>query len=315
MSSTSACYVGIDVSKDKLDLHLLPSGECLSESNDAPGHQRLCEHLRPLAPELILLEATGGYERDLLRSLATAQLPALRVNARRVRAFAKSLGLLAKSDRIDARVLALFAERIRPALREVASAQVEQLGAMAARRRQLVEMRVAEKNRLGQCVRALRPAITRHIEYLDIEIDQLEAEMDALIEDRMQDQQALLRSVPGVGPVLSRTLLGELPELGQLSRQKIAVLVGVAPHLCESGTLKGKRHIWGGRAQVRNVLYMATLQAVRCNPVLRAFYTRLREAGKAPKVALVAAMRKLLLILNSMLKHGRSWDPVFAVAA
>lgn len=309
MPDSEAIYIGIDVSLHKLDVYVLPSGEHASEANDAEGHQRLRKRFQALGPALILLEATGGYERDLLRSLATGKLPVLRVNARRVRDFAKSLGLLAKSDRIDARVLALFGERIRPELREIASVEVEQLGALAARRRQLVDMAVAEKNRLGQCVRALRPAIERHIAYLEQEIQALEDEMDTLIEASMQEQQELLRSVPGVGPVLSRTLLGELPELGQLSRQRIASLVGVAPHMRDSGTLRGTRHIWGGRAQVRTVLYMATVTAVRFNPVIRSFYQRLREAGKPPKVALVASMRKLLLILNSMLKHGTPWEP------
>lgn len=312
MSSTSV-YVGIDVSLDKLDVHVLPTGEHLQVRNDEQGHQQLRERFHALSPELITLEATGGYERDLLRSLATAQLRVVRVNARRVRDFAKSLGLLAKSDRIDARVLALFAERIRPELRELPTIEVEQLGAMAARRRQLVEMRVAEKNRLGQCVRTLRPAIEQHIDYLNHQIEQLEDEMDALIGRSMKEQQKLLRSVPGVGPVLSRTLLGECPELGTLSRQKIAALAGVAPHLHDSGKLRGTRHIWGGRAHVRAVLYMATVTAVQHNPVIRAFYQRLLAAGKRPKVAMVACMRKLLLILNSMLKSGNAWDPAFGV--
>lgn len=312
MSSTSV-FVGIDVSLDKLDVHILPSGEHLQVPNDDQGHEHLRERLQLLAPELIVMEATGGYERGLLRSLATAQLRVVRVNARRVRDFAKSLGLLAKSDRIDARVLALFAERIRPELRELPTVEVEQLGAMAARRRQLVEMRVAEKNRLGQCVRTLRPAIEQHIDYLDHQSEQLEKEMDALIGRTMKEQQKLLRSVPGVGPVLSRTLLGEFPELGTLSRQKIAALAGVAPHLHDSGKLRGTRHIWGGRAHVRAVLYMATVTAVQHNPVIRAFYKRLIATGKPSKVALVAAMRKLLLILNSMLKSHSAWNPAHCV--
>lgn len=312
MSSTPI-YVGVDVSLEKLDVHMLPAGEHLQVPNDEQGYQQLRERFLALPPELIILEATGGYERDLLRNLATAQLRVVRVNARRVRDFAKSLGLLAKSDRIDARVLALFAERIRPELRELPTIEVEQLGAMAARRRQLVEMRVAEKNRLGQCVRTLRPAIEQHIDYLDHQIDRLEGEMDALINRSMGQRQKLLRSVPGVGPVLSRTLLGEFPELGTLSRQKIAALAGVAPHLHDSGKLRGTRHIWGGRAHVRAVLYMATVTAVQHNPVIRAFYQRLLAAGKRPKVAMVACMRKLLLILNSMLKSGNAWDPAFSV--
>ena len=312
MISSPPVYVGIDVAKDKLDLHHLPSGEWTKESNDADGHQRLVVRLKELAPALILLEATGGYERDLLRALSSAKLPVLRINARHVRNFAKSMGQLAKSDGIDARMLALFAERIRPELREVPSTEVEQLAALAARRRQLVDMCVAEKNRLGQCVPALRPSIVMHIEYLEIQIAALESEMDVRIDRSMKEAEQLLRSVPGVGPVLTRSLLADLPELGHLSRQRLAALTGIAPYLDDSGKHRGKRRIWGGRAHVRNVLYMATLTATRFNPVIRAFYQRLIAKGKPQKVAHVAAMRKLLIILNSMLKHRTPWDPAFA---
>jgi transposase len=314
MSSSRPVYVGIDIAKARLDIHSLPSGEWASESNDAEGHRRLTAHLHKLAPELIILEATGGYERDLLRSLASAKLRVLRVNARHVRHFAKAMGLLAKSDRIDARVLALFGERIKPALRDLATPEVEQLAAMAARRRQLVEMSVAERNRLGQCVPALRPSIELHVEYLEAQIAVLEEEMDARIERSMQEEEKLLRSVPGVGPILTRSLLADLPELGTLSRQRVASLVGIAPFLDDSGKHRGKRRIWGGRAHVRNVLYMATVTAVRFNPVIRSFYQRLIGLGKPRKVAHVAAMRKLLLILNSILKHRVGWNPDFATS-
>lgn len=315
MSVSEPIYAGIDVGKDRLDLHLLPSGECWSESNDVPGRQRILARLQEVAPGLIVLEPSGGYERDLLRELTDAGLHALRVNARQVRSFAKGMGLLAKSDRIDARVLALFGERIRPALREVPSTEVEALSALGARRRQLVDMCVAEKNRLGQCVRGLRPSIVKHIQFMEAQISTLEAEMDALIDHSMKAQETLLLSVPGVGPVLARTLLSDLPELGRLSRQRVAALVGVAPYIADSGRHKGKRRIWGGRAHVRSVLYMATRTACRWNPVMRLFYERLVAAGKPTKVARVAAMRKLLLILNSMLKNGRAWCPEFAAVA
>lgn len=307
-------YVGVDVSLHRLDLHLLPSGERWSEPNHAAGHQRIVERLKQIAPERITLEASGGYERALLRALASAALPVLRVNARQVRDFAKGMGILAKTDQIDARVLALFAERVRPALRAIPSPEIEQLAALSARRRQLVEMCVAEKNRLKQSVASLRPSIQRHIEYLEGHIGTLEAEMDQHIESTLKEQEHLLRSVPGVGAVLARTLLAELPELGHLSRQRIAALVGVAPRNCDSGTHRGKRRIWGGRADVRNVLYMATVTAVRFNPLIRNFYQRLLEQGKPRKVAHVAAMRKLLLILNSMLKHHQSWNPASVAA-
>lgn len=314
MSTAAAVFVGIDVSKDTLDLHLHPSAEAWSEGNDAQAHQRILARLQQLAPELIVLEATGGYEREVLRALATGGLPVLRINPTRMRNFARTVGTSAKTDRIDAALLAQFAERIRSALREVVSAEVEELAAMAARRRQMVEMCAVEKTRLGQSPRNVRPSIQAHIRYLEDQIEALEAEMDQRISATMKEQDALLRSVPGVGPVLSRTLLADLPELGQLSRQKIALLVGLAPIARDSGTLKGKRRIWGGRAAVRNTLYMATLTALRHNPTIRLFYERLLRAGKPRKLAHVAAMRKLLLILNSVLKHRRAWDPAMAAA-
>lgn len=315
MPSRQSAYVGIDVAKNKLDVHLLPSGESWTMENKPSGHAQLLERLAQIGPALIVLEPSGGYERELLRALASAELKFARINARQVRHFAKSMGLLAKSDAIDARVLALFAERIRPEVREVATPEVERLAALAARRRQLLEMCVAEKNRLGQCLPVLQPAILRHVEYLEAQVEEIDAEMDQLIEESMKEQEKLLRSVPGVGPVLARTLLGELPELGRLTRRGVAKLVGVAPFNCDSGTHRGKRKIWGGRSQVRAVLYMAAVTATRFNPPVRALYQRLVEAGKPKKVAIVAAMRKLLVILNSMLKHGCAWDPDFAAAS
>jgi transposase len=315
MSTTDPLFVGIDVSKDKLDLHLHPSAQTWCESNDAAAHERILARLQEIAPALIVLEATGGYEREILRALASAGLPVLRINPMRMRNFARTLGTAAKTDRIDAALLAQYAERIQPALREVASTEVEELAAMTARRRQMVEMRAVEQTRLKQSPRTVRPSIQAHIRYLDEQIEALEAEMDKSITATMKEQNDLLLSVPGVGPVLSRTLLAELPELGRLSRQKIALLVGLAPIPRDSGTLKGKRRIWGGRAAVRNTLYMATLTAIRFNPTIRAFFERLRSAGKPRKLAHVAAMRKLLLILNSVLKLRRAWDPAMAAAA
>jgi transposase len=315
MSSLTATYVGIDVSKEKLDVFFIPAEGYEKESNDLAGHQRLVARLQELAPELIVLEATGGYEREVLRTLAAAKLPVIRVNARRVRDFAKSMGKLAKTDRIDARMLAEFAERIRPPRQDVTSTEIDELAALGTRRRQLIDMCVAEKNRLAQSRRALRPSIHEHIKYMEAQITALEEEMDARIDQTMKEQEKILRSVPGVGPVLSRSLLADLPELGQLSRQKIAALVGVAPFSCDSGQHKGKRRIWGGRAHIRSVLYMATLTATRFNPVIRECYERLRKAGKPRLVAHVAAMRKLLLILNSMIKRSTCWSPAAAAAA
>lgn len=314
MSTSAVQFVGIDVSKAQLDVAVRPSGETWTVAHDEAGLSALVARLRGLAPTLIVLEATGGLEVVLAGALATAALPVAVVNPRQVRDFARSTGTLAKTDRLDAQSLAHFAEALRPQPRPLPDAQAQELSALLQRRRQLVEMLTAEKNRLPLAARRVRPQLQAHITWLQQQITQFDDDLRALVRSsplwRAKDD--LLRSAPGVGPVLATTLVAALPELGTLTRQQIAALVGVAPLNRDSGTLRGRRTVWGGRAQVRTVLYMSTLVAVRHNPVLAAFYQRLRAAGKAPKVALTACMRKLLTILNAMLKHHTRWAPVMA---
>jgi transposase len=305
-------FVGIDVSKARLDIALRPCGATESLPNDEAGTMALVNRLRAVKPVLIVLEATGGIERLVVRALAAAELPVIVANPRHVRDFAKATGQLAKTDRIDAHVLARFAEAVRPALRPLPDALTLELRALTARRRQITEMLTAERNRLAQAHKPVQKRIVSHIRWLEAELERVDEELDKSIRQSpiWREQENLLKSVPGIGPVVSRTLLAELPELGNLSAKQIAALVGVAPFNRDSGSLRGRRSIWGGRAHVRAALYMAALVASRRNPVIRDFYTRLRAAGKLPKVALVACMRKLLTILNAMLKHRVPWCPV-----
>ena len=305
-------FIGIDVSKARLDVAMRPSAEKLSVSNDEAGIQALVKRLSELKPVLIVLEATGGLERSVSGTLGSAQLPVVVVNPRQVRDFAKALGQLAKTDRIDAEVLARFAEAIRPPLRPLPDKVSLELRSLIARRRQLIEMMVAEKNRLSTASKAVRKRIEAHIRWLETELDRADKDLDHSIRQSpiWCENEDLLRSVPSVGPVVSRTLLAELPELGRLNRKQIAALVGIAPLNCDSGTFRGRRGIWGGRATVRAVLYMAALVASRRNSVIRNFYKRLRDKGKAPKVALVACMHKLLTILNAMIKHKTRWSEI-----
>ncbi len=314
MSIPATQFVGIDVSKQQLDVAVRPSGETWTVAHDEAGLNTLVARLRTLAPALIVLEATGGLEVALAGALATAALPVAVVNPRQVRDFARSTGTLAKTDRLDAQSLAHFADALRPQPRPLPTAQAQELRALLQRRRQLVEMLTAEKNRFQAAPRRIRPQIQTHIDWLQHQIRQFDDDLRALVRSSplWRDKEDLLRSAPGVGPVLATTLVAALPELGTLTRQQIAALVGVAPLNRDSGTLRGRRTVWGGRAQVRTVLYMSTLVAVRHNPVLAAFYQRLRAAGKAPKLALTACMRKLLTILNAMLKHQTRWAPVVA---
>jgi transposase len=301
----SSIFVGIDVSKAQLDVAIRPSGESESVSNDKTGIEGLIKRLREIQPALIVLEATGGIERSVTRALTSAELPVVVVNPRQVRDFAKATGQLAKTDRIDALVLARFAEAVRPALRPLPDQITLELRALIARRRQITEMIVAERNRLSGASKSVRKRIDAHIRWLEAELDRADKDLDQSIRQSpiWQENEDLLRSVPSIGPVTSRTLLAELPELGELNRKQIAALVGIAPLNRDSGTLRGRRSIWGGRATVRAALYMAALVASRRNPVIKVFYTRLKKTGKASKVALVACMRKLLTILNSMIKH------------
>lgn len=304
-----ACCIGIDVAKATLDVAALPPSPLGSFPNDEAGHMALVGALRPLAPTLIVLEATGGYERAVTVALAEAGLPVVVVNPRQVRAFAQATGQLAKTDALDAAVLAEFAARVEPAVRPVPDATTQELRELVVRRRQVVAMLGQERNRLPSARGVVRRDLQQHIRWLERRLHEHDDDVRQLIEAspiwRVRDE--LLQSVPGIGPVVAQTLLASLPELGTLDRKQIAALVGVAPLNRDSGQWQGRRQVWGGRAPVRQVLYMAALVATRWNPVLRAFYQRLRTAGKPAKVALVAVMRKLLVTLNAMLAHQTPW--------
>lgn len=304
-----AVFVGIDVSKARLDVAVRPSGEAQSVPQSETGLATLITKLSALRPTAIVLEATGGLEVPLVSALVAAGLPVQVLNPRQVREFARATGRLAKTDALDAQVLAQFAEVLRPAPRALPDEATHALSALLTRRRQLVEMLTAEKNRRGSAPKPLRKRIEAHIDWLTHELTGVEGELATAIRQSpvWREQDELLQSLPGVGPGLSRTVLAELPELGTLSPKQLAALVGVAPHNRDSGTLRGTRTIWGGRAVVRTALYMAALVAKKWNPVIKAFYERLVAAGKAKKVALVACMHKLLTIMNAMLKHRTPW--------
>jgi len=304
----SSVYVGIDVSQEYLDVAV--SGKKLVQRvrNDEKALELLGQQLLGLHPERVVMEASGGFERVPQTALLSAGLPVAVVNPRQVRDFARSLGRLAKTDAIDARVLAYFAEVLRPEPSHLSGEVEQQLRALELRRRQLVEMIVAERNRLRSAPRTAG-RIEEHLRWLEEEVKRIEKELQELIESdpEMQAKAVILQSVPGIGPVLAVTFLSGLPELGLLNRKQIAALVGVAPFNWDSGKLRGKRAIWGGRAHIRRTLYMAALVATRCNSVIRLLYQRLCAAGKPKKVALVAAMRKLLITLNSMIKNKSKW--------
>lgn len=304
-------FIGIDVSKKTLDVSVRPTGETWRTDNTPASIEGLVAQLGRFSPTLIVLEATGGLQTPLVVALAEAKLPVAVVNPRQVRDFAKAIGRLAKTDTIDAAVLGHFAEAVRPELRALPDAATQSLEALLVRRRQLVEMLVAEQSRLTTAVVTVQPDIRAHIMWLKERLGGMDEELAQAVDasERWRDQSALLRSVPGVGPVLAVTLLAELPELGTLNRKQIAALVGVAPLNRDSGTIQGKRVTWGGRATVRAALYMGALVAVRHNPLLKAMYTRLLAVGKAKKVALVACMRKLLTILNAIVRARMPWKP------
>lgn len=304
-------FAGIDVSKDRLDVAVLPSGETWSIEHNEPGMEALAQKLGALQAETVIVEATGGLERALVAILAAAAIPVVVVNPRQVRDFAKATGQLSKTDSIDAMILALFGQRVRPELRTLPDEETQALEALLVRRRQIIEMLVAENNRVELASPRIAKDLKAHIRFLEKRLENADTAIDAAIKNSpvWRTKDNLLRSVPGVGPVLSRTLLAELPELGRLSNNQISKLVGVAPLNRDSGRFRGTRRIWGGRASVRSVLYMAAFSATRWNPVIRAYYERLVGAGKAHKVALVACMRKLLITLNSMARSGQSWAP------
>ncbi len=310
-------YVGIDVSKDTLDVAVRPTGQQWRVSNTEEGLGPLVERLQGLSPALVVLEATGGYEVPVAAALGAADLPVAVVNPRQVRDFARATGKLAKTDKLDAQVLALFAERVRPVPRPLPDPQTQELNALLARRRQIVAMLVTEQNRLGTALPSVRPGIQEHIAWLEGKLGALNDGMGKLLRESplWREKEDLLRGVPGVGPVVTLTLLAELPELGAMDRRQVAALVGVAPLNRDSGALRGRRSVWGGRAKVRAALYMAALVATRHNPMICVFYQRLLAAGKPKKVALVACMRKLLTILNTMLKHRTPWQPNHALAS
>lgn len=309
-NSPEECFVGIDVAKDQLDVYLLPDGEALEVANDASGIASLVEQLTRWQPTLIVLEATGRYETHVVVELAAAGLPVVVVNPRQARNFARAIGILAKTDRIDATVLARFARDLRPPIRPLPSEKQRLLQELVARRGQLITMRGAENNRLKQTrSKDVKRSVQKMLKLLQQQLDQLEKQLREAIQNSecLKAKDELLQSVPSVGSVVSQTLLIELPELGQLNRRQIASLVGVAPLNRDSGKMRGKRMICGGRAAVRAALYMAALVGSRCNPIIRNFYRRLRDAGKPAKVALTACMRKLLTILNTMVANNTPW--------
>jgi transposase len=310
MSSTPVT-VGIDVAKPRLDVAVRPSGAQWQVPNDEAGLAELVARLRPLAPQLIVLEASGGWELLGASILAGAGLPVAVVNPRQVRDFAKATGQLAKTDALDAQVLAHFAAVVQPPPRPLPDADQQALAALLTRRRQVLGMLTAERQRLGTARPPVRGRVRAHIRWLEQELADLDDELGRTIRASpvWREQDALLRSVPGVGPVVALTLLAELPELGRLDRKRIAALVGLAPLNCDSGTRRGRRVVWGGRGRVRCALYMAALVASRHNPVIRAFYQRLLAAGKPKMVALTACMHKLLIILNAILAHRTPWQP------
>jgi transposase len=304
-------YIGIDVSKDRLDVHVRPSDETFAVGRDGEGLAALIERVGLLDPYLVVLEATGGFELTVAAALVAAGMPLAVVNPRQIRDFARATGQLAKTDALDAKAIARFAEMVRPEPRAVPDEQARALGELVARRRQVIEMMTAERNRRRQLTnRRLIKSVDRLLAVLLKELAELDRDVGDGIRGTpaWRERDQLLRSVPGIGDVVSRTLIADLPELGSLDRKQIAALVGVAPLNRDSGKMRGRRTIWGGRAKVRSALYMAALVASRHNPVLAVFYQRLVSAGKAKKLAITAVMRKLLTILNAIIRDQRSWQ-------
>jgi transposase len=316
MDETRTIIVGIDISKDRLDVACLPEAvpAIPTFDNHAKGHAAMIAWLTRLSPGLIVLESTGGYQRVLVAALAAANLPVVVVNPRQVRDFARAMGILAKTDAIDAKVLARFGQKVNPPIRPLPDADAAAFAELLARRRQLIELRTAESNRLAQVTsKSIKASIRAVLAVVERQIDSIDQDLDQRIQRSpvWKHKHDLLTSVPGIGPQTARTLLACLPELGVISRQTIAALVGVAPINRDSGMMRGKRTTWGGRKVVRSALYMATLVATRYNPVLKSHYGKLLATGKAKKLALVACMRKLLVILNALLRNQTPWKPSF----
>jgi transposase len=312
--ANAAVYLGIDVSKAVLEVAAEPAARTWQVPNADAGIERLVQDLRALGPALIVVEATGGYEVAAVSALSAAGLPVVVANPRQIRDFARATGRLAKTDRVDALVLAAFAAKVRPTPRPLPDEAARELEALLTRRRQLVEMVGAERQRLARARRIVQKSLRAHIAYLEKELDRTNTDLTRLLRASPVWRAAddLLQSVPGIGPVVAQTLVAELPELGTLGRRQIAALLGVAPLNRDSGRRRGLRHTWGGRASVRRVLYMAALVATRWNPVIRTFYRRLLALGKPKKVALIACTRKLLTILNTMLRTKQPWQPSLA---
>lgn len=310
MKNIDPVVVGIDVSKEYLDVLLLPSENQKRVTNDESGCTELLAWLISETPSMIVLESTGGLETLAAGILSAASLPVVVVNPRQVRDFAKACGMLAKTDSLDAKIIARFGQAVKPEIRPLKDEMSQILTALVARRRQLVDMLSAEKNRLSSAPRTTRKSIALHIAWLEKQISTVDDDISAFIQSSpvWKAKEEILTSVKGIGDVTASTILATLPELGSIPRQKVAALVGVCPYNRDSGKFKGKRSIWGGRAAIRSVLYMATLSATRFNPVIKAFYERLKEAGKPHKVALTACMRRLLTILNAMIKNNQKWD-------
>jgi transposase len=307
----SEVFIGVDVSKERLDVAVAPSGETIGFANSEDGIALLADFLKPRNPELVLFEATGGWEMNAVNHLAAQRLPLAVLNPRHVRDFAKATGQLAKTDAIDARILARFGQAVRPEVRPLKPVELRKLEALTTRRRQIVEMITAEQNRLVSAPEWVRPDIKELLEILKKRLAAINRDLNKLIRKSplWREKDKILQSFPGVGPVTASTIIAALPELGNLNRRQIAALVGVAPLNCDSGTHKGKRKIWGGRADIRSVLYMCAMTAARCNPIIRTFYQRLQRAGKPNKVARTACMRKVLVILNAMMRSKTCWQP------
>jgi len=311
LMTKEAVYVGVDVAKSTLDVAVSNSKETRQFANDHEGITNAVRCIAGLKPAGIIIEATGGLEMPLAADLQADRLPVVVINPRQVRDFARATGILAKTDSIDARLLALFGLRLKPEIRTLPDQKAREMRNLLTRRRQLIEMLTAEHNRFVQADDGIRPCIESHIKWLEAALSDINDDLDHQIQSSpsWREKDYLLKSVPGVGKVVSSTLLIELPELGKLNRRKIAALVGVAPLNRDSGTMRGRRTVWGGRAKLRASLYMAALVASRRNPIIAAFYQRLLYVGKAKKVALVACMRKLLTILNAMMRTMTVWKP------